>query len=52
MEELFNKPILDQMYWFRKEDFEQYIYDKTKRFRKLKGRFATMQRLYYNSLMG
>ena len=30
MEELFNKPILDQMYWFRKEDFEQYIYDKNK----------------------
>ena len=27
MEELFNKPILDQMYEFRKEDFEQSIYD-------------------------
>ena len=28
MEELFNKPILDQMYEFRKEDFEQTIYNK------------------------
>lgn len=27
MEELFNKPILDQMYDFRKDDFEQTIYD-------------------------
>ena len=27
MEELFNKPILDQMYEFRKEDFEQAVYD-------------------------
>lgn len=27
MKELFNKPILDQMYEFRKEDFEQAVYD-------------------------
>ena len=27
MEGLFNKPILDQMYEFRKEDFEQEVYD-------------------------
>lgn len=26
MEELFNEPILEQMYEFRKEDFEQFMY--------------------------
>lgn len=30
MEELFNKSILDQMYEFRKENFEQYVYDNNK----------------------
>ena len=38
MEELFNKPILDQMYWFRKEDFEQYIYDKNKEIQEIEGK--------------
>ena len=38
MEELFNKPIIDQMYWFRKEDFEQYIYDKNKEIQEIEGK--------------
>ena len=33
MEELFNKPILDQMYEFRKEDFEQFVYDNSEKIR-------------------
>ncbi|MGM9970185.1 MAG: DUF6664 family protein [Anaeroplasma sp.] len=33
MEGLFNKPILDQMYEFRKEDFEQYVYENNKEIR-------------------
>lgn len=40
MEELFDKPILDQMYWFRKEDFEQYIYDKNKEIQEIEGRIC------------
>ena len=40
MEELFNKPILDQMYWFRKEDFEQYIYDKNKEIQEIEGKIC------------
>lgn len=33
MEELFNKPILDQMYEFRKEDFEQFLYHNNDKIR-------------------
>lgn len=33
MEELFNEPILDQMYEFRKEDFEQFIYNNNDKIR-------------------
>jgi len=35
MEELFNKPILDQMYEFRKEYFEQKIYNENANAKKL-----------------
>lgn len=35
MEELFNKPILDQMYEFRKDYFEQYVYDNSEEIRNL-----------------
>ena len=31
MKEIFNKPILEQLYELRKEDFEQEIYDKDKK---------------------
>ena len=31
MKELFNKPILDQMYEFRKDYFEQYVYENNKK---------------------
>ena len=30
MEKIFDKPILEQMYLFRKEDFEQTTYDNNK----------------------
>ena len=30
MKEIFNKPILEQLYELRKEDFEQEVYDKDK----------------------
>lgn len=33
MEKLFNEPILDQMYEFRKEDFEQFVYDNSEKIR-------------------
>lgn len=33
MEKLFNEPILDQMYEFRKEDFEQFVYDTSEKIR-------------------
>lgn len=35
MEELFNKPILEQMYKFRKEEFEQNIYENNKEIREI-----------------
>lgn len=35
MEELFNKPILDQMYEFRKKEFEQSVYDKNEEIRNI-----------------
>ena len=34
MESIFNKPILDQMYEFRMEDFEQEIYKKNDEIRR------------------
>ena len=28
MKEIFNKPVLDQLYTFRKEEFEQNLYNE------------------------
>ena len=36
MDELFNKPILDQMYEFRKEYFEQKIYNENENVKKIR----------------
>ena len=38
MEELFNKPILDQMYEFRKEDFEQTVYDSNNEIKEIESK--------------
>ena len=38
MEELFNKPILDQMYEFRKKEFEQSVYDKNEEIRSIQNK--------------
>ena len=35
MKELFYKPILDQMYEFRKEDFEQTVYDNNSKIKEI-----------------
>lgn len=37
MENFFNKPILDQLYEFRKEDFEQAVYDEQNEIREIEG---------------
>lgn len=37
MENIFDKPILEQMYYFRKEEFEQEIYDKDEEIRNIEG---------------
>lgn len=38
MEELFNKPILEQMYEFRKKEFEQNVYDKNEEIRSIQNK--------------
>lgn len=38
MENIFEKPVLEQMYYFRKEEFEQQIYDKDEEIRKIEGK--------------
>lgn len=38
MKELFNKPILDQMYEFRKDYFEQYVYENNKKIRDIESK--------------
>lgn len=42
MEELFNKPILDQMYEFRKEDFEQYVYDNNNKIKNIQFKISDL----------
>ena len=37
MENIFNEPILDQMYEFRMEDFEQAVYKKNDEIKKIEG---------------
>ena len=37
MEDIFDKPILDQLFEFRKEEFEQAIYDKQDEIKKIEG---------------
>lgn len=35
MKEIFNKPVLDQLYSFRKEEFEQNLYNEDEQIKKL-----------------
>ena len=44
MKELFNKPILDQMYEFRKEDFEQTIYDNNAEIKEIESKVYEVSR--------
>lgn len=50
MEELFNKPILDQMYEFRKEDFEQRIYDNNAEIKKIENKVYDVSEEFNNFL--
>ena len=34
MKEIFNKPVLDQLYTFRKEEFEQNLYNEDEQIKK------------------
>lgn len=42
MESIFNKPILEQMYEFRMEDFEQEIYKKNDEIREIEGKICEL----------
>lgn len=50
MEELFNKPILDQMYEFRKEDFEQSIYDNNAEIKEIENKVYDISEEFNNFL--
>lgn len=50
MEELFNKPILDQMYDFRKDDFEQTIYDSNAEIKKIENKVCDLSGNFNNFL--
>ncbi len=50
MEELFNKPILDQMYDFRKDDFEQTIYDTNTEIKEIEDKVCDLSEDFRNFL--
>lgn len=50
MEELFNKPILDQMYEFRKEDFEQSIYNNNAEIKEIESKVYEVSEEFNNFL--
>lgn len=50
MEELFNKLILDQMYEFRKEDFEQSIYDNNAEIKEIENKEYDVSEEFNNFL--
>lgn len=50
MEELFNKPILDQMYDFRKDDFEQTIYDSNAKIKEIEDKVCDLSEDFKNFL--
>ncbi len=50
MEELFNKPILDQMYDFIKEKFEQAMYDKNSKIKEVESKIGRLSEEFTNYL--
>jgi len=42
MDELFNKPILDQMYELRKEEFEQTMYNKSSKIKEIESKIGKL----------
>lgn len=42
MSNIFDKPILEQMFYFRKEDFEQEVYNKNKEVRDIEGKVCEL----------
>ena len=50
MNELFNKPILDQMYEFRKEDFEQTVYDNNSKIKEIEFKVCELSENFINFL--
>lgn len=50
MEELLNKPILNQMYEYRKEDFEKSVYDSEKEIRDIESNVCDLEQELINFL--
>ncbi len=48
MNELFNKPVLDQMYIFRKEEFEQNIYENNEEIREIEYKVSDTAEKFMN----
>ena len=50
MKELLEKPILNQLYEYRKEDFEQSIYDSNEKIRKMEANLCDLEQELFNFL--
>ena len=50
MKELFYKPILDQMYESRKEDFEQTVYDNNSKIKEIEFKVCELSENFINFL--
>lgn len=46
MEDLFNKPILDQMYYLRKEDFEKNVYKQNKEIQEIEQKIGELSKKF------
>ena len=50
MKEIFNKPVLDQLYTFRKEEFEQNLYNEDEQIKKLELEITDLSEGFVNYL--
>ena len=50
MKEIFNKPVLDQLYSFRKEEFEQNLYNEDEQIKKLELEITDLSEGFVNHL--
>ena len=50
MKEIFNKPVLDQLYTFRKEEFEQNLYNEDEQIKKLELEITDLSEGFVNHL--